>query len=1198
MKKSIALVLVSLFSLLYTAQTHAFIRSGVDSWGSFANTQVHQALKKEWNSAPDTLEVFVIRIEFAYEETDNSLTTGRGTFDSDADTSSANYSLDPQGSRGSAAYWEKHFSFAHNYFQAVSGGRLAVEAEIFPRNSRAYQLDDFIIDYNRTQQREDEKTAEYNDARAQDYLRFVRDAVLKANAGEDSPFRDSLSGSENRHRVYMIIHAGASRLVDGGSMGTMGADTPGDFMDVFLGQDAFQYLDEEAPEDTAGIVLDEVGLDTLKEIMVMSETASQDGLNWGVNGSLVNQLARQIGLPITYDAIRGYSRLGYYDLMDFAGYNAQNGFLPVLPSAWLRAYMGWAEVREVRPGSEGKAQELLRFAGAANAGTFSAAGVEMLKVPLTAGEYLLIENRQRAWNGSEMAVEMDHETIDVEVDSLHLLFQDSVCNTDGGDCEVNRKKAEGVVLGVDSWDAGLPASGIAVWHVNEWYIEQYLRYGFVNAWAGDTLRDHQFGIALVEADGVLSIGKEFYDQLGQPAFDYGSGSDLLPHIRKHENEEGEIERDTVLEINAGGYASTSSLSGGKTHIRIRVPIPGDALKERNVSGFSGDSIINFRQSEIPVEIIWSDVTLSESLWPRRVAPGSRITALNYTQLSNEEQGLWLSGKSGWLQYMDARGGALLKDTSLVFDARYDSAQSLLVLPSTHDSAQAYSIAGIERMDGEVVQILSDRQQSWIVSTSGIALRSANDSSITDSAFYEVETSANVILQDSLLWVVQDSLLLRLSADLSGVKRYSFAMPENVKQQRLALCKESEEGSVSKLMLLQKYRTDEEEKLSLGYFTQSGEWQEVLANIYEEADDESILAGQFWQMICSDADRNGEADVFILGSLGNAFWVDVQNGELMQARTYERGSNAWPDSSAPAIGDLNEDGYPDYIFSGRNLLWAVDYSGVSLEGFPYQYEGMDIAWLGGAGAPPPGTIASAPLVLDADGDGALDVLSAVPGGLVFAVDASGKLLKKIGTSADYEEYEDAGALRTPVSAWPLAAGEFPYFDSLQSPFVELSAADVSGGSALELYALDANYMYGWTLPLSTKNSSQAQWLQLGGDGGQSFWFNTDRLTEPDDVADKAEIQEFFLYPNPLREPMGTLRLELGARADLTLQVYDLAGYPVLEVQKKDVPKGRSDWEGVDFSDLASDVYVLHLRAEFIINGKRIERKAWDRMAVVR
>ena len=184
--------------------------------------------------AVDTLEIFALRVQFKQESPDNSLTTGTGRFDSDSDTSNANYSLDPSGHRASAAYWQKHFEFAKNYYKAVSNGNLVITARIFP-SGEPYTVNHYIIDYNRTSKKKGEKTAEFDEARSRDYMNFIWDAVTEANRSNDTldnPFKVPQPKSSNKKRAYMIIHAGASRLVDGGSMGTNNADTPGDFMDV------------------------------------------------------------------------------------------------------------------------------------------------------------------------------------------------------------------------------------------------------------------------------------------------------------------------------------------------------------------------------------------------------------------------------------------------------------------------------------------------------------------------------------------------------------------------------------------------------------------------------------------------------------------------------------------------------------------------------------------------------------------------------------------------------------------------------------------------------------------------------------------------------------------------------------------------------------------------------------------------------
>ena len=480
--------------------------------------------------AVDTLQVFVLRVQFKEESPNNSLTTGTGRFDSDT----ATYNLDPSGSRKSVHYWRKHLDFAKAYYQAASGGELVVTDSIMPT---VYELDKPIIDYNRTQKLKGEKTAEYDEARSRDYLRFIYDVVMKAHSSKDSPFNIPLPKSPNTKRAFMIAHAGASRLLDGGSMGTKGADTPGDFLDIYISRGDWIYLPDTLPgvviaKDSVdnGIVLKGAAVDTLKSIMVVSETASQDGLNWGINGIVVNQIGRELGMPNTYDAVTGISRLGYFDMMDFAGYSAGNGFFPVLPAAWERAYMGWSKVQEVRPTANNPVTVDIAAAG-------SGLGTEIVKVALSASEYILIENRQRSLDKNGMvdvilgdALQNDEtRTKSVPIDSLNTVFEDSICVK--SKCERNTKKAKGLVLGVSSFDAGLPASGIAVWKVNDWFLRESLRYGVANFWGGNDLRDHQFGISLVESDGILSIGKTFKNAIGEDTYDYGSGTDLLPHLR-------------------------------------------------------------------------------------------------------------------------------------------------------------------------------------------------------------------------------------------------------------------------------------------------------------------------------------------------------------------------------------------------------------------------------------------------------------------------------------------------------------------------------------------------------------------------------------------------------------------------------------------------------------------------------------------
>jgi hypothetical protein len=165
-----------------------------------------------------------------------------------------------------------------------------------------------------------------------------------------------------------------------------------------------------------------------------------------------------------------------------------------------------------------------------------------------------------------------------------------------------RKDIEGVIESVDAPDAALPASGIAAWRVNEWYIREIMGLagdGAVNAWNNDYNRDHQYGIALIEADGILGLGKEFKAASGESAYYFGSGSDLIPHRRFNAHKKLDT---TIVSINPHGYANTASAFGGYSGIKITAIIPENAQTERTLNSFTGDSVVNWRALEIKIAI--------------------------------------------------------------------------------------------------------------------------------------------------------------------------------------------------------------------------------------------------------------------------------------------------------------------------------------------------------------------------------------------------------------------------------------------------------------------------------------------------------------------------------------------------------------------------------------------------------------------
>jgi len=1098
--------------------------------------------------AQDTLEVFVLLVDF--QQDNNSLTTGDGRFNSDTKVA---YKLDPSGVRANANYWLRHFDFVNAYYKAASGGKLAVKARVFPENT-LYTLDKPIMGYNRTGKSKGEKTAEYDEDRSRLYLNFIYDAVTKAHTSDESPFKVPLSKNPNTKRVYMIAHAGASRLVDGGSMGTRNADTPGDFLDIFVDKDAWMYLMPDSAKNENVVPVMGVGengdtvvtalalkggaTDTLRSIMVVSETASQDSLNWGINGIMVNQIGRELGLPNTYDVVKGISRLGYFDMMDFAGYNAGNGFLPSLPAAWDRLYMGWSKVKEVRPTAGHPVTVEVAAAG-------SGLGTEIVKVPLSASEYLLIENRQRSWNRDgtvsvdyvpDAGAETEKQTKTVPADSIHLLFEDEVCVK--GKCKPNGKQLSGFILAPSSFDAGLPASGIAVWKVNEWYLRETLRYGVANFWGGDTLRDHQFGIALVESDGVLSIGKSFKNALGEDTYDYGSGTDLLPHLRIPAKDSKQ-KFDTVKTIWPTGYANTMTTQGGYTGIKITVNVPKEFRKEKTSNAFMGDSVVNFAAPIISVTISVDDGSIEGSKFPRNVGLASAVRGAVFVD-DPEHEGeklLVVGAADGTLQVFNALGDTLfVADTSVT--------QKSLTRNNADKEVPLYRVGP---SNGKLVGMASDGKDVYslhrnkLVKTRFVGGIPMQDEFAVDSA------TAGPMIHDGKIWI----------ADRNGVTVVDAA---TLKKPTAP----SNPGiSISDSQSQPVYFTDMAVCGKMNAYTLSD------GNLFVDVGGGKKLEGkkgESFRIACADLDRDGTVEAIAVGSRGTVTAVSVgtKGGpKTLWTKPYKRGaagtSGLKDETSGIAIGDINNDGYPEVVFLGDNLVYALDRSGLPIAGFPVKIS---------RGSPIYGFF-SDPVLVDATGDDIPEILVPSSDGLVYAYTGKGKQV---------------------TDGFPLAAGSFEYLDSTgtllpMSIFVTNAVSDKKSAGP-EIYALHRNNLAAFRLRKASANAetSPAAWILPAGGNERTGFFDASRLREPEKKTAKDEITEFFMYPNPVRGGDAKARFEIGAPAkNATLEIYDITGYCVFQAKMDAPAQGRNQFENLDLKKLGSDVYTARLKVKFV-SGK--------------
>jgi hypothetical protein len=429
------------------------------------------------NAFPDTLDILAIRVQF---QTDNdSRTSGNGQFDLSV-SSERIIDAPPHDS----AYVSDHFVFAENYFSKASNGKQHVRTTVL---GKVITLKKLMKDY---------APVSGNLPLAQ----LIEEAWRAADSLYPGyPFQ--------QYDMFAIVHAGVGKDID--LRAALGYDpTPLDIPSLYFNLNSLRSVFGNSYQ---GVVLNN-SLFKIPNSVVLPETEvrripSVGGdfvLKLGINGLLVASIGSHLGLPDLFDTKTGKSGIGRFGLMDGQAIFSFSGIAPPEPSAWEKIYLGWTTPIELYG---------IKRISAPAAGLYSTGNDTIYRIPVSAKEYYLVENRNRdakennhsitmRWNGQTITKQFSQD-------------EDYFTNT-------NIDSAFGVILDVDELDWSLPGlinannsykGGILVWHIDETIIEKNLAANSINA---DPAKR---GIDLEEADGSQDIGQTY--DFGTP----GSGSE-------------------------------------------------------------------------------------------------------------------------------------------------------------------------------------------------------------------------------------------------------------------------------------------------------------------------------------------------------------------------------------------------------------------------------------------------------------------------------------------------------------------------------------------------------------------------------------------------------------------------------------------------------------------------------------------------
>ncbi|MEM8484072.1 MAG: hypothetical protein AAF564_00925 [Bacteroidota bacterium] len=439
--------------------------------------------------SPAAPQYDVVALRVAFQADTSRFTTGTGQF-SGALFDTLRSIVDPL--PHDAGYFEAHLDFLSNYVARVSDGQTTVNTHLIPE---VVVVSQEMAAYSPT------GLEASSDAELSKLASLVDEAWGLADA--QSSF--DMSQFNPATTAFVLFHAGVGRDIE--LVGTSLDKTPQDLPTIYFNEPSLQRL---LPGNAISF-----NNFPVNHTILMPRTESRLGFDFiqdipflvefSINGLLASSFFNFLEVPDLFDTTTGESAIGPFGLMDPLGLFAFNGLFPPEPSAWTKLYLGWADPVVV----EGADAQTI---------TLNAAGLntpnEMARVPISASEYFLVENRNR----------------DVANDELTMtIYQDGALVTqtvEMGQEDFNSTSIDafvgGVVVDVDDYDWAMPGGldvdgnrlegGILIWHIDERLLAERLPLNQVNN--DVNLR----AIDLEEADGAQDIGFPSDNIFGPQAF--------------------------------------------------------------------------------------------------------------------------------------------------------------------------------------------------------------------------------------------------------------------------------------------------------------------------------------------------------------------------------------------------------------------------------------------------------------------------------------------------------------------------------------------------------------------------------------------------------------------------------------------------------------------------------------------------------
>lgn len=883
---------------------------------------------------------------------------------------------------------------------------------------------------------------------------------------------------------FVIFHAGSGRDIDFTT--TLGYDPrPYDIPSIYLSMQSLRAMFganyNGEPADSGNFIIpNSIILPESEAYQIYDGTGSLIfSLTLGTNGLLAASFGSFLGLPDLFDTQTGVTGIGRFGLMDGQSIFAFGGIFPPEPSAWEKARLAWRTPIVVAPPTATQFQLYANETGKDST----------LEIPINGTEYFLLENR-------EGDAHHDGENITVAYEgSSNIISMNFVSDTAYFDGQ-QIKGINGVVTDADEYDWALPQDttyfgGILIWHIDQSVIDQNIATNTINA-----NPDHR-GVALMEAHGANEIGRYIQTIFGSYYYD-GAFTDFWY--------KGNPDRSQSQNVGGNQFTPTSlpnsdSYSGANSHVYI--------------TNFSNhDSVMTF------------DVTADS------IAPNFQVTA-------------------GFPK--NIRGATL--NSSPVF-GHISADGKLQVIANNGDSLYAFNMDGtsagfdsmgfFSKVGGKFQPVVSSAPFSDTVFAMdgsvfyGLADRDNNNDGTADTIFPTKSLSSVYQIAEPMLMMGSKILAF---ANYPAAWSVFTSSGKYVGSYSLPLPGESNTTSpvvTGASSILPQFAAADTSNVYLNV-EGHGVYSINLDNVIQSPSSTppyGTIAGSAPPVIAvSYASLSSSAQPEIVELTPQSVYIDSAGSTPRKICSVFPGDTI---TSGPVFADLEGDGHRDIIFAAGTKVYAISYTGATLNHFPISTVGSEV--LPSDANQIVGSIA----VADLDDDGKPEVIFGTKGGTIYAfTGATGGLFPGF-----------------PLSVSGGLAG---------SPAV---AYDPSGNLYLAAIGLDG-YLYCWTFKGASPN--QVFWGNLLHDN-----FHMNSVTEPLQTQPPPAVQslmptsQVYNWPNPVTNGLTKVHFYLRDNARVSISIFSFAGDKVADIQANGTGgmANEVDWNA---SGVQSGVYFARVEA---------------------